>query len=71
MALVVLGKTRCNLCGELHLPGQNLVLFPANMFVSVNDPFHRFRDAGVHESCLRAFPGGDIALEMVYAYLEE
>jgi hypothetical protein len=51
MALVIIGRSACNICGELIKSGQNYIGFPP--FVSnEKDPLHCFSDAAVHEECL-------------------
>lgn len=51
MAIVVLGKTRCALCGRLLLDGEDVISFPP-LFCNQRDPAWLLNDAGVHRSCL-------------------
>jgi DNA-directed RNA polymerase subunit N (RpoN/RPB10) len=51
MAIVILGKTRCALCGDLLLEGEDVVSFPP-LFCNQRDPAWVLNDAGVHRSCL-------------------
>ena len=51
MAIVILGRSRCVLCGRLLLEGEDLVSFPP-LFYNQRDPAWVLNDAGVHRSCL-------------------
>ena len=51
MAIVILGKTRCALCGRLLLEDEDVVSFPP-LFYNQRDPAWVLNDAGVHRSCL-------------------
>lgn len=51
MPVVTLGRTKCVLCGELLLNGEDIVALPP-MFYNERDPAWVLNDAGVHRSCL-------------------
>jgi hypothetical protein len=61
MALVVLGKTRCMICGELLMEGDDirgLPIFP----VSFGEEGRRLSDAPVHRRCCES---SDICLGLL------
>jgi hypothetical protein len=51
MAIVVLGQTKCCLCNELLLDGEEIVSLPP-LFYNQRDPAWRLNDSGVHHACL-------------------
>lgn len=51
MAIVILGKTTCALCGRLLLKGEDVIAFPP-IFYNRRDSHWVLNDAGVHRSCL-------------------
>lgn len=62
MALVILGRTECVICGLVMAEGDEIVSFPA--FVSNRrDPLFRFTDAAFHRSCLAQDPLGRRAMD--------
>ena len=61
MAVVIIGKSECHICGKVLESSEDIVLFPpfiANML----DPLYIFNDAGVHMRCLEKHPLGQQAL---------
>ena len=55
MALILLGKTKCSLCGGVLSEGQEIVSFPP--FVANRaDPLCFFNDAAFHAMCFRSHP---------------
>lgn len=55
MAMTILGKSSCGLCGRLLLRGEGIASFPP--FVSNEaDPLHFFSDRAFHEDCFAADP---------------
>ena len=60
MALVILGKTICHLCGRVIEEGDEIESFPP-MAVDAADPLADFSDAGVHRECLENDPRGRAA----------
>lgn len=69
MALVVLGTTKCALCGKVLDEESGAVLFPP-MFVNRLSRLHVLNDAAVHQTCLDSYPGGDAAKRLLDAYLD-
>ncbi len=51
MAIVILGQTRCCLCGRLLLEGEDVVSFPP-LFYNQRDPAWVLNDAGAHRACM-------------------
>jgi hypothetical protein len=52
---LILGKTKCNICGETLLESHNIVSFWA--FVpNQNDSFWQFSDRAFHENCFLSHP---------------
>ena len=54
MALVVAGKTRCPLCGNVLASSDELVAFPA--FLGAKHRLSDFSDAAFHRSCFQSHP---------------
>lgn len=55
MALLILGKTNCPICGTVMQDGQRTVGFPP--FVGNElDPLYFFHDSAFHEECFRRHP---------------
>ena len=54
MALFIVGKTECPLCGRVIQEASEATLFPA--FLKPNHRFHRFSDAALHSECFQAWP---------------
>lgn len=50
MALILLGKTECAICGEVLKDGDLLVATSA-FLVDQDDPLWRFSDAAMHQIC--------------------
>ena len=61
MALVILGKTSCHLCGRTLLKGEDVVAF-RQLFYNQLDPIWVLSDAGVHRDCLIGHGMADRAL---------
>lgn len=55
MALVILGKTTCGICGRALLKGEDIASF-SPFVTNEADPLHFFSDAAFHESCLATHP---------------
>lgn len=55
MALVVLGESKCSLCGGLLEHADDIVSFPAFVVVET-DPIYRFSDGAFHRACFDAHP---------------
>jgi hypothetical protein len=55
MAIILLGKTRCVICGKVLQPTDEIVGFPV-VFPNEADPLHLLNDAAVHAVCLRDHP---------------
>ncbi len=57
VAIVILEKSRCALCGEVLEADDDIVLFPPGLF-SPSEPVFVLNDAGVHQRCLDSFRFG-------------
>lgn len=54
MALIILGKTVCFLCGKPLMEGDDMVAFPA--FLKNTHELGRFSDAALHRMCFERAP---------------
>jgi hypothetical protein len=70
VAIVVRGKSRCTLCGEVLLQDDELILIPAGLFAQPDSPFHHIWDSGLHRRCFESMPLSDQAADKLRAYLE-
>jgi hypothetical protein len=70
VAIVILGKTRCCLCGRVVEVVDDIVTFPSGLFMRDEVAFE-VNDAGVHRACLEATSYGPDAIERVRSYVEE
>lgn len=61
MALVILGKTPCSLCGKPVLQGEATISFTA-FVANRRDPLYRFSDAVFHRRCFEQDPLSEAAL---------
>ena len=50
MALILLGKTECSICGVVLYEGDALVA-TTHFIADHNDPLWRFSDSAMHKSC--------------------
>ncbi len=55
MALVLLGKTQCPICGRVFREGEQVVAFPA-IVSNENDPLYEIRDTAFHATCFAQHP---------------
>ena len=62
MAIVILGKTTCTLCGRVLYGDDDVVSFPP-LFYNQRDPAWILNDAGVHRACLLDHGLADRALQ--------
>ena len=70
MAIILRGKTRCPICGQVLEKGQKLVAF--SKFISDQaDPLAMFDDAALHEDCFRSHPLAGQATERWDAVLSD
>jgi hypothetical protein len=49
MAIILIGKSRCPLCGEILTAESSIISLPA--ISDVSNPLYHFFDSGIHESC--------------------
>jgi hypothetical protein len=49
MAIIILGKSRCPICGELLQEGDEITGLPA--ISDLANPLYPYFDAGFHKSC--------------------
>jgi hypothetical protein len=54
MAIIILGKSKCAVCGKLLLEGDDVV--GTRPFLKATHPLGRFSDAGFHRACYASFP---------------
>jgi len=54
MAIIITGKSKCALCGEVLLSEQEIVGTP-HFIADRNDPLWRFSDAAMHRACFDAW----------------
>lgn len=55
MALIIQGKSQCQLCQKTLEEGQEIKLFPA-LTTNMKDDFYIFSDVGVHQKCFDEHP---------------
>jgi hypothetical protein len=55
MALILLGKSSCLLCGRLLLEGEPLTALPA--IADTTHPLYHYFDAGFHQTCFDQWDG--------------
>jgi hypothetical protein len=64
MALVILGKTTCAICGKVIERDQATIMFPA--FLKTTHPLYRYSDSVMHSWCFDACPDKP-ELERIYS----
>lgn len=64
MAIIILGKSPCALCGEILRASDDVVALPAFSYGKA-DPLWVFNDAGLHNRCLAADPRRSLVEEVV------
>ncbi len=69
MALLIRGKTACNLCRQVIQAEDDAVLFPSGLFAP-GEPAFAVNDAAVRRACLLSTPFGAEALARCIAYAE-
>jgi hypothetical protein len=65
MALLLLGKSTCRLCGELLRAGEDLVGLPT--LADKGHPLYAYFDQGFHQSCFARWEHREAALAAVRA----
>tara|TARA_R110002111_G_scaffold89753_2_gene139693 strand:- start:474 stop:758 length:285 start_codon:yes stop_codon:yes gene_type:complete len=55
MAMIICGKTKCSICGEVLAQGQKLVSTTA-FIVDQADPLWKYSDSGMHYDCFQQWP---------------
>ena len=63
MALLLLGKSTCSLCGKLLHAGEDLVGLPA--LTDASHPLYAYFDQGFHHECFAQWPHREAALAAV------
>jgi hypothetical protein len=63
MALILLGKSSCGLCGYLLLDSETIVALPA--IADAIHPLFAYFDQGFHRACFQAWEHRDEALQAV------
>ena len=64
MGVVILGRTRCPLCGQVLEPGQDVIGFPP-LFDNRREAISVLSDAAVHRPCLLRSPFAERALTVL------
>ena len=64
MAIVILSKSICKICGKVLTSADEIILMPA-YFGDPNDPFYFFHDERFHESCFLNHPLHQSVLESI------
>ncbi len=62
MAIIILNKSICRICGQVIMEGQEVAGFPSLIY-SEDDPLLFFSDAGFHEECFMKHPDKDKVLK--------
>ena len=60
MAVILLGKSSCGLCGNLLLDSETIVALPA--IADAKHPLFAYFDRGFHSACFQAWEHRDEAL---------
>jgi hypothetical protein len=55
MALILLGKTTCAICGVVLNDGDDIFATSGGV-MQTNDPLWKYQDAGMHRHCFRNWP---------------
>ncbi|CAN5198405.1 hypothetical protein BH18ACI2_BH18ACI2_09690 [soil metagenome] len=50
MAIILLGRTECSICGVVFVTGDEIVA-TSHFIADLDDPLYRFSDSGVHKNC--------------------
>jgi hypothetical protein len=58
MALVIIGESKCALCGEVLQNQQRIIGFPA-FIADRGDPLYRYSDSAMHRSCFETWTHRD------------
>ncbi|MEP7375895.1 MAG: hypothetical protein ABI675_21040 [Chitinophagaceae bacterium] len=53
MAMIFLGKSKCNLCGQTLMEGQKIISLPPS--VDTSNQLYQYFDAGFHQSCFEVW----------------
>ena len=70
MALILLGKTECRLCGALLEAGEELVSTSGST-VSKTDPLAPYQDAAMHRKCFLKWPQRESFVQKFNEYYEK
>ncbi|MEU8005455.1 hypothetical protein AB0B66_30225 [Catellatospora sp. NPDC049111] len=70
MALLISGKTRCAVCGEVIHAQDEVVMFAPGLFGPRSRP-HRFDDASAHHRCLTGLDTGRQALRELKEFITD
>lgn len=70
MALIIRGKSRCHLCGQLLAPEDDVQLFPPALLEPSSDSAH-LNDSGVHRVCYERLPEHDKIAAALENYLRQ
>jgi hypothetical protein len=69
MALILLGKTTCAICGAILKEGDDIFATSAGP-IEPNDPLWQYQDAGMHRDCFRKWPLRDSFRQKFNEYFE-
>ena len=73
MAILIMGKSVCHLCGQLIGEGEDAQMFPPALFSSSEAASH-LNDSSVHLRCLERLPehsAAEVALGVYLRQLEQ
>ncbi|GAA1964174.1 hypothetical protein GCM10009838_21790 [Catenulispora subtropica] len=69
MALILLGRSTCRICGKTLNEGEDVVAFPSGLFPDSGDKKWVLNDAGAHRACLLSQPWGEQAIQLLEGFL--
>jgi hypothetical protein len=69
MAIIILGKTKCQICQNPLLEADEIVGFPP-LFANRRSGFRLFHDAGFHRSCVESHPLGPRAIALLERFMQ-
>ncbi len=69
MALIIIGSTKCALCGKILLQGDDIRGLPA--FADEGQPMYEYSDAAFHAHCYDRWPEREEALRLIEVKKQE
>jgi hypothetical protein len=68
MALVIIGRSRCHICGQVITADRQFQTFPPGLFADGTSEYH-LNDSAVHLNCLDQLPEAEQAKHAVAEYV--